>query len=82
MRTLPSRGWGPWRQEFYSIHSSPRAQAEDVNHEHGLWCNVWANWLSNRVFDRWPNLWRWWANLEPLRRRKIRQLNKWFPHLR
>ncbi len=82
MMKIPSRGWGPWRQEFYSIHSNPDAIKADVACEHGLWSNVWIGRVSNFVYDRWPTFWRWFMNLPPLHRRNTRRLNKFFPNLR
>lgn len=59
MRKLPSRGWGPWRQEFYSFHSNPTLAATD--REFGTWSNVWVRKMSAAVYARWPDFWRWWV---------------------
>lgn len=74
-RQLPSRGWGPWRQEFYSIFSGSQSIAEDVKHEHGIWHNVWIQKISSFIYNRWPNLWRIWMNWEPIRRRYVHKLH-------
>jgi hypothetical protein len=63
MWQLPSRGWGPWRQEFYSFHSNPALAADDAEHRFGVWRNVWFGRVSSFVFARWPDVWRWFANL-------------------
>lgn len=80
---LPSRGWGPWRQEFYSFHSSMRLQREDAKHEFGSWQNVWTAKLSRAVFARWPGLWRWLVNNTLVRRhsRSWRDLRRCFPNM-
>lgn len=78
---LPSRGWGPWREEFYSIFSNSQAIEADTNHEHGLWHNVWLGKAGHFIYGRWPDLWRWWVNLPPFHRCMTRRLNKFFPNL-
>ena len=82
MMKLPSRGWGPWRQEFYSFHSNISAMDADISHEFGTWTNVWTRRFGHFVYVRWPDLWRWFINLPPMRRRSIKHLQKFFPNLR
>lgn len=77
MIELPSRGWGPWRQEWYSIHSDPARQMDA-----GSWKNVWIGAVSALVYARWPDFWRWWVNLPPMRRRWLKDLQRHFPNLR
>jgi hypothetical protein len=60
---MPSRRWGPFRQEFYSICSAhyhndpscPRCRA-------GAWKNVWGTAFSLFVFKVSPERWQWWQN--------------------
>ena len=80
MRPLPSRGWGPWREEFYSLHSNPRLIAEDVEHRFGVWHNVWSHRVGSVVFRVSPALWRWWANRPTSKTR--RTLQSFFPNLK
>lgn len=79
MRKLPSRGWGPWRQEFYSFRSDTR-EIEDFNF--GLWHNCWLHHVSSFMYGHWPNLWRWWFNLPPMRWAWLRRVKTFFPNLR
>jgi hypothetical protein len=80
---LPSRGWGPWRQEFYSFHSSPRLQREDAGREFGSWRNVWVAKFSRFVFARWPDFWRWWVNTKIMKQhsRSWHDLRRCFQNL-
>ncbi len=82
MCELPSKGWGPWRREFYSLHSNVADQAADTNHVFGFWCNAWISRAGRIIFRFWPNLWRWWVNLPPFRAKTTRKLQKFFPNLR
>lgn len=82
MYKLPSRGRGLWREEFYSFHSSPTAQEADVNHEFGMWRNVWIGRLSSAVYRVCPPFWRWWVNLPPFHRRMTKKLQRHFPNIR
>jgi hypothetical protein len=77
---LPTRGWGPWRQVFYSLHSDPEKAETDL--ECGVWCNAWFDKISASVYDRWPDLWRRIANLPWPHARTTRKLQKFFPNLR
>lgn len=61
---LPSRRWGPFRQEFYSLHSGPPCdQSVDGVCPHGVWLSVLVHRLSSVVYWASPRLWRWWGNL-------------------
>lgn len=79
---LPSRRWGPFRQEFYSIHSGPDCEtAVDGVCEHGRWVSVPMQSLSSLLYRVSPRLWRKWRNrrwLNPSRR----FLERMFPNIR
>lgn len=79
---LPSKGWGPWRKEFYSYYSFEQQMKEDIFHECGQWRNVWVGKFSSFIYNRWPDFWRWFVNLPPLHRRSTKRLQKHFPNLR
>jgi hypothetical protein len=62
---LAVRGWGPWRQEWYSICSAHQNGGPDDECQlcrAGLWRNCWRQFFGHIVYKRWPRLWRWWAN--------------------
>jgi len=82
MKKLPSKGWGPWRREFYSLYSNPKSQEEDINHEFGVWHNVWLGKISSIVYKVSPKFWVWTINLPPLRYRILKDLKKHFPNMR
>ena len=77
---LPSRGWGPWRREFYSLYSTTRQIEADVNHEHGEWVNVWTHQADSMVYALCYQLWHWWHNRPNSKSR--RAIEKHFPKLR
>jgi hypothetical protein len=81
MGNLPSRGWGPWRREFYSLHSDPQSIQMDTAHEFGTWRNVWGGLVSHFVYTRWPSVWQWMVNIPYFHRRRVRRLRKFFPNL-
>lgn len=60
---MESKGWGPWRQEWYSFCSRHR-RTDPKCHicSSGHWVNVWRVRLGSLVFKASPDLWRWWAN--------------------
>ncbi len=67
---LPTRGWGPWRQEFYSVCSKHRITHPTCSTcKAGSWPNCWKRALGARIYKRWPRLWRRWANRPAGRRR-------------
>ena len=78
---IRSRGWGPWREEWYSICSAHRGYKETCNLcNKGTWVNVYKQAAGYFIFERWPDLWRWWANRPWSPRRK--KLEGWFPGLK
>ncbi len=67
---LPTKGWGPWRRDWYSVcsrhrHFDPTCRLCST----GFWGNHWWTEVSKMVFKRAPNLWVWCANLRVLRRK-------------
>lgn len=78
MMKLPSRGWGPWRQEWYTYSSSPRKAAPEDGF--GQWRFVWAQAVDSLIYRRLKPVWIWWHNRpNSLTRRRLR---KHFPNLR
>lgn len=75
---MTTRGWGPFKEEFYSLSSN---LADQDSLEFGLWRNVYIGKLSNFIYDRWPGPWKWLVNLRPLHARFTRKLQKFFPNL-
>lgn len=60
-----TRGWGPWRQDWYSIcsahqHGGPEDDCRLCRA--GKWRNRWRHFLGHCVYKISPRLWRWWAN--------------------
>ena len=79
--SLPSKGRGFFRKEFYSIHSGgPCKLAVDGVCEHGQWVNVYAQTFSSGLFKLSPRLWRIWAN-RPMLNSRHQFLVKMFPGL-
>lgn len=74
--TLPSRGWGPWRQEFYSLSAFPHDMTA------GIWRNVWLSKVSGTIYRYRPGLWRWWMNTPSMRARFLKRMKPFFPNLR
>jgi hypothetical protein len=58
-----TKGWGPWKQEWYSVCSAhlnydstcPRCLC-------GAWAFVWKVHVNNLTFKFFPKLWIWWIN--------------------
>lgn len=68
---LPSKGWGPFRYEWYSICSGHSKNSDGKYYGHdtscnrcmaGRWTNCWMHEISSFVYDHEPELWRWWVN--------------------
>ena len=63
---LPTtRGWGPWRRDWYSIcsaHQNGGPDDECSRCRAGLWRNRWMHALGHVVYKLSPRLWRWWVN--------------------
>lgn len=57
------RGWGPWRQDFYSFCSAHRDEQPDCNVcQVGTWTNHWGHLMGRLFFKISPRLWQWWVN--------------------
>lgn len=57
------RGFGPWKQEWYSICSRHLHRDNTCNLcQVGSWENVWKLKLSQTIYKCCPNLWKWWKN--------------------
>ncbi len=88
MENVKTRRWGPFRQEWYSICSGHnwRKYTEETcpRCQKGQWINVWRQAAGSFVFERWPDVWRWWANhrWNVLARAESRWLESVFPGLR
>jgi hypothetical protein len=82
MMNLPSKGWGPWRKEFYSFHSNSTAIEADTEHTFGTWSNVWSLKISSILWRWFPHTWVKVINLPPFRNRSLKKLQKHFPNLR
>jgi hypothetical protein len=89
-RSLPSRYWGPFKQEWYSLCSGcstydgggpdskcPRCAS-------GMWIGVVHHKISQFFYCHFYSVWYWWQNERPgfhnSRTRKF--LRKHFPNLR
>lgn len=58
-----SRGWGPWRENYYSICSAHHIFVHDCPRcEVGTWYNAWLGKVSNLAYRISPHLWRLWVN--------------------
>jgi hypothetical protein len=67
-RELPERGWGLWRQEWYSICSMHSVHDENCRMcTCGTWINVWTQMFGSAVFKIAPELWRRWKNRKSAR---------------
>ena len=68
---LCSKGWGPFRCEWYSFCSG-HGKNEDGNYYGfdtdcsrcmvGSWINCWMHEITSFIYDHTPELWRWWVN--------------------
>jgi hypothetical protein len=64
---LPSKGWGPWRYEWYSICSGHASNIYPVDPNcnrcmSGKWVNVWAHKIEHVIYTLAPWLWIRWVN--------------------
>jgi hypothetical protein len=79
--TLPSRGWGPFRQEWYSYSSSTDTTKTGPETGFGSWVNVWGHRGSSLLYRLSPKLWRVWANRKYFNP-GARRLERTFPKLK
>jgi hypothetical protein len=71
-----TRGWGPWRKDWYSVCSKHRVTQDDCGMcNAGHWVNNWVHLAGGFVFKVSPRLWRWWVNRLFLKKRWIKELN-------
>jgi hypothetical protein len=60
---LRSRGWGPWRQDWYHVCSAHQGFADGCPRcLIGEWQNVWSLHVSQAFYKASPSLWKLWAN--------------------
>lgn len=57
-----TKGWGPWRRDWYSICSMHTYHPDCQACQSGRWVNAWRVRASQAVFAISPSLWRRWAN--------------------
>lgn len=73
---LKSKGWGPFRQDWYSVCSMCYYHNEDCPRcRVGRWHNRLTRKFGSMVYRLWPDLWRWWAN-RPAGKRDLQKLLK------
>lgn len=47
---IGTKGWGPWRYDFYSICSAPYGHDKDCPRcAAGNWYNVWWDWIKSKI---------------------------------
>jgi hypothetical protein len=60
---LPSKGWGPWRREFYSLCSAHQEAREGCPRcASGTWANAWASAISRAGYKVTPRFWLLMSN--------------------
>ena len=60
---LKSKGWGPWKYEWYSICSMHYPDNESCGLcQAGSWVNCYKHIIINYIYKREPDLWVRWAN--------------------
>ena len=60
---IPTRGWGPFRYDWFSICS--RHQDHDpscILCKQGSWMNHWKWLIGQLIYLISPPLWMWWVN--------------------
>ncbi len=78
---MRTRGWGLWRQDWYSICSQHRDYREScLRCRTGSWHNRIATKIDSLFFRFCPYGWRKWANRKNSPSRK--RLESWFPGLK
>lgn len=77
---LPTRGWGPWRQDYYTLSSNLRAPEADPAYGFGVWRNRWAHNIDGLVWRFARPVALWWHNRPNSKTR--RTLERFFPNLR
>lgn len=59
---LKSKGWGPWKYEFYSVCSAHHSNDNCSTCQVGSWINCYAHIITTYIYERNYALWFWWAN--------------------
>jgi hypothetical protein len=78
---MKSKGFGPFRREWYSICSAHRNDDPGCKMcQTGRWVNVWRLWCSQVIYRMHKPTWIWWANRPNSKTRKW--LLSVFPNLR
>lgn len=82
---MKTRYWSIFKQDWYSIcsgHSAHETEDTCIRYQSGEWRNRTLYKCSNLIYNRLPNLWRWWVNLSMNKNRFTKRLQKWFPNLK
>ncbi len=78
---MKTKGWGPWRQDFYSICSQhTRSKDNCIRCQSGTWVNNWMHNIEGLVYKLNYKLWFWWVNRPNSKHRS--ELEKIFPNLK
>lgn len=78
---MRTRGWGPWRSDFYSLCSRHRDGREDCpTCNAGQWVNRIVHRIDALIYRHLPKFWLWWHNRPNSKAR--RTLEEFFPNLR
>lgn len=78
---LPTRGWGPWRADFYSVCSRHHHSRDDCPQcNAGQWSNRIVHRIDGRIYRYARRLWLWWHNRPNSKAR--RTLEGIFPNLK
>lgn len=63
MKKLKSKGWGPWKYEWYSICSAHFVAKQSCNNcNRGNWVNVYEHAVISYICKVNYPLWYWWVN--------------------
>lgn len=59
----PTKGWGPWKQTWFSICSMHYYHDDTCNMcTIGSWYNDYRHFVSSLIFKVAPKFWIWWVN--------------------
>lgn len=71
---LRTKGFGPFKKEWYSICSSHFIYDEHcIRCTRGEWINVWRHFFGSKVYKYFPDFWRWWVNKYWARKQKAKK---------
>lgn len=69
---MKTKGKYFWKKGWYSICSMHRDENDDCQMcQTGRWVNVCGYNVSSFIYGKWPNLWRWWANISWNKKRRM-----------